>query len=1261
MARVLRGLALTVAGFVVFVVIALGFYSRTDHFLNWLEKYVLAALNGSSRGRIIWAGVDGSIWSRIGIDNLQVHHQGRAIFTAQRVELEISLLPLLWRHVQITRLSGSQPMLDMRLLADGDWNIVQALTSGEPSSGPSQWTIAIDGIALRGGELALRPTADGNDLYRLRQLDVAGRVSIAGELAIHVNRLASWAETPQTPPLYARGGMIYRQTEHAQSLALEKLSLQTAQSRVTLAGAIEDFTRWQGDLRLDIPRLAAADIVRYAAQWPAGIDVAGTATVRGPASAVAGVFDLQLAGARVSGSAGADLLAERKTYQGVLAIQKLSLERFFADQEIAGVVNAEVKLAGAGFELETLSGSGVAQLHGLVFRERGFGAASVQADWRGGAVKFSVEVGGPLGSGSGRGELRWAAMPAYQGELSLRNVNAGALLQLPDAGAGRFSFDARVSGAGFDLATANSRAEVDVLPSQWNQARIQSGKLLARVEDGRLHLDELRLQAPGANLTAAGMLGIAAPQTGQVNYRLQVNDLAPWLKLLDRQGSGQLLLNGRAEGSLAQLQANGVMELRQVKLAEGSAAGARIDFALMRRSDAALPQGSVKLEANGVAAGAIAGARLSATIALPAAPARALVVRAEGRDAAGRALRLVAEIEDQPAQLVVRARELVVTVGGNGWTMTRPATITRRGDDFLIDRLELRHGGAQALAAGRFALTGSQSFSVAVTGIQPGLLRAILPQAAQSSGVLSAQAQVSGSAAAPQIVAAAELGAGQIAGQNYQAMRARADYRQQRLGLDLLVEQDSAHRLQIGGTIPMTLGWEPSPRFEMLPGMELRVRSAGLSLAFLNALKLPLQNISGQVALDMLIVGRLSEPQARGSFQLLDSAFTVPELGIRVTDVGISGNADRRRLQLSRIEARSAGGTLSGSGVVALRQWMPLEIALNLTARRWPAIATERYRARVDAELRVSGPLTAPAIGGKVRLVEGTVRPSLDLLERSPVDLQRDPTIVVVQRRGGPPLVPRTNGKVQNGVDNPFWRGLSLAVTLAVPNNLWIRHPNANIELSGNLEIGKAAEQEVTLTGLVETVRGWVGFQGRRFEISRGRAQFAGAQPIDPAIQVIAEYQINDYRVSAIAGGTASKPTLELASQPRLEQSDILSLLLFGRPIGELSGGEQLSLQKSAIDIGAGFAAAQLGKAVSGALGLDALGIDLSDLTFAGGQVRFGRYLGSQTYFSVSQDIAGGNGREVSLEYRLTPNLRVEANTGSAGNSGVDIIWRKRY
>lgn len=139
------------------------------------------------------------------------------------------------------------------------------------------------------------------------------------------------------------------------------------------------------------------------------------------------------------------------------------------------------------------------------------------------------------------------------------------------------------------------------------------------------------------------------------------------------------------------------------------------------------------------------------------------------------------------------------------------------------------------------------------------------------------------------------------------------------------------------------------------------------------------------------------------------------------------------------------------------------------------------------------------------------------------------------------------------------------------------------------------------------------------------------------------------------------KPSLTLRSDPVLEQADILALLLFGKQASALGSGEKVNLQQQALQLTSGYAAAKIGESVSHALGLEELGIDLREVDFSGGRLGFGRYLSPDTYVSMSQDIGGKKGREVSIEYNLSPDWKLTTSTSATGDNTAGITWQKQY
>jgi translocation and assembly module TamB len=269
------------------------------------------------------------------------------------------------------------------------------------------------------------------------------------------------------------------------------------------------------------------------------------------------------------------------------------------------------------------------------------------------------------------------------------------------------------------------------------------------------------------------------------------------------------------------------------------------------------------------------------------------------------------------------------------------------------------------------------------------------------------------------------------------------------------------------------------------------------------------------------------------------------------------------------------------------------------------------------------------------------MRPDLSFLDHGNTPVKRDPTITVVST-GATSNASGAKQESNGQADSDLWRNTSLDIQIRIANNLWVRHRNGNAELSGNLRVTKASGGNPTVTGLIETIRGWVGFQGRRFTLTRGRLEFGGGEKIDPSLDVVAEYRAGNYLISAMVKGTAEKPTLTLASDPQLDQADILSVLLFNKPLSSLEKSEQASLQQNAISITSGFAAAQIGQGVSQALGLQELGIDITNI-------------------SVSKDVSGKYGQEVSAEYRITSDWRFSVSASTVGPAGADLIWQKRY
>ena len=191
---------------------------------------------------------------------------------------------------------------------------------------------------------------------------------------------------------------------------------------------------------------------------------------------------------------------------------------------------------------------------------------------------------------------------------------------------------------------------------------------------------------------------------------------------------------------------------------------------------------------------------------------------------------------------------------------------------------------------GRFSLGGSQALRLEIERLPVESFRIFFPEGPDVTGILSAQVQLGGTAAAPQVVATLRLENSKIAGYSYAGLVASGSYRDQRADVKATVQQDQIHTLSATATLPMTLNWNNGWRVEAADNIDSRIQSSGLSLAFLNAFSgKAIQGIGGEVEVDLQVRGSLAQPLANGFVRLRDGKLTPAPLGVQISSITAEG------------------------------------------------------------------------------------------------------------------------------------------------------------------------------------------------------------------------------------------------------------------------------------------------------------------------------------------------------------------------------------
>lgn len=1250
-------------GAVLLLILVLGavLYTRTENFQRWVREEALGAVNDSIHGSLTVDRLEGSVWRHLTLYGVTLRYENDEIVQVPRLDISFSLIPLLWNEIRIAEIDAARPRVRLSQNHEGKWNVVEALSPRQPEP-PSKSPLVtfLRSLRFQDGNLDLK-LADDSRVYRLERLNLEGGVEIfPAALRVDLRALSSGLIAQGRPELNLKGAVEYQQDEARPSrLKLKNVWAVSRASQLKLNGQIETGDNAKMNGQLELVKLAPTDIAYFVANSPIKHNLTGTLQVDGAFDALKGNLQLAAAGARLAGNFQADVSAEQPKYSATMTLSDFNLRQWLDGKNIAGVMSGTIEASGTGLALQGTTGKARLEIRSAEAQGWTLGAVSLQGALERGVAAIDGRLKSNLGGANWSGKIVLnEKRPSYDVALTVKDLDIQKTVAGGKALQGKLNFQGTVKGAGKSLAEMETRADLRILPSSLGPVEIKQGELNATLNQKTIRIARATLSTSDSTLSVNGELGMDAKVAGKLDYRLRVGNLSPWLALVDRKGAGAVELSGQAQGSFAEVQTQGTARLSAVRLDNMSAKNGNLKFALQRVQNRTLPVGTLIAQLADVDAG-LALRRVDASAKLARESPDSMAFDVTALDQRERRHGLNGTLDFGRDATVLRLSQASLSAPDGSWKLTGPATVSWRDKVFLIEQLALKNGARELALNGRFALSGKQDLNLSIESLPLDTLAAFVTEPPNVTGLLAVKARIAGTAAAPEVTASARLSDASFAGHAYGGALADIDYRERKATLRLTVQQDAAHSLNGAGTVPLNLSWSDGWRADFADGMALRLQSSGIGLAFLNAFGgKSVENIAGELSLDLQARGSVKQPDLRGTFRLRDGKLKAIPLGVEIQTIAAAGDLDSRNLTLRELSAKAKDGEIRGSGSLALKNYDIGAVKLMLTARRWPAIETVRHQVKIDGDVAIEGAVSAPKIKGQITVIEGSLRPHLAFLEQSKVPFKRDETIVIVNNGAGR----RAQGQESKASsDNDFVKAVSVDLMVRAPRNVWIRHPDLLAELSGNVHATKAPQRELDLTGRVDIVRGWFTFQGRRFELERSAIEFTGGDKINPALNIVAKYRLPEYQVDATINGTVEKPSLTLASQPRLEQADILALLIFGRPINALNQNEQGALQKSAIGITTGYVASRIANSVSEALGLDSLGVNIREIDFSGGQVGFGRYLGNKTYVSVSQQLSGEHGREVEVEYQIAPDWKLGSSTSSTGSKGIDLIWHKRY
>ncbi len=371
--------------------------------------------------------------------------------------------------------------------------------------------------------------------------------------------------------------------------------------------------------------------------------------------------------------------------------------------------------------------------------------------------------------------------------------------------------------------------------------------------------------------------------------------------------------------------------------------------------------------------------------------------------------------------------------------------------------------------------------------------------------------------------------------------------RNNELRLDGKVQQARIEPVQIQARLPLNVATVlDRKKVDERTPINASVQMPRSSMNFVREFVPGMRQIDGTMALNVRVGGTIAKPALSGTADVNINIArfensTLPAL----TDFKAQLNFRNNTLHFDRFGGDLAGGPFTVSGRITLPKLTQPNFDLHLTAKSVLVARNDNLTARVDADIKVEGPMKAATVSGQVLTTNSRFFKNIDII---PIALPGRPAPHPEPPSAAPEL----------SFPTPPLRDWKFDITIKSKEPFLIR---------GNLATGGAlVDMKIAGTGLHPQLQGQVRMENfeatlpfSTLTINLGFLYFNPDDPLNPRLELQGVSLIRDYTIHVYVYGTATAPQAVFSSEPPLPQEEIISLLATGTTRAELGTGNVLA------------------------------------------------------------------------------------------------------
>ena len=399
------------------------------------------------------------------------------------------------------------------------------------------------------------------------------------------------------------------------------------------------------------------------------------------------------------------------------------------------------------------------------------------------------------------------------------------------------------------------------------------------------------------------------------------------------------------------------------------------------------------------------------------------------------------------------------------------------------------------------------------------------------------------------------------------------------------------------------------------------------------------QTSRGRIHWNLSAKGTWEKPSLEGDLELTEAGIDLLPLGIRVRNISAKAAFNQDQINLSSLEMHSGPGQLNGRAIFWLKDRKITRLEGKLSGDHFQIINRPGIEAQASPNLDISGTPDHLNLNGVLEIPEAL------LSGGQSAGFKRASQDVIIMD------LPASS---QTGTDWPIYG----EIRLLLGQQVRLKAEGLDALLQGSVSVGLKGSKSIKAQGEIQVARGHYLLQNQKLEIARGRFSFNGP-PGNPTLDLLAlrsirghqglQEWVEEVKAGISVTGTLLSPVVKLYSRPLMSESDILSYILFGEPLKQGAGKQDLALMSKAARILLG---GRVPGKLAGLLDPDTVEIKSGNGDFSHSVITVGKYVDPRLFLGLGGSLFD-NSYQVILRYALSPHLEMETKGGTHSSGGI--------